>query len=221
MDREQADQEAKLWIEELRKLQGELVDKDGVYRPERVFAPQGTQEVDLVQQVINEQSAQKFQPTAEQLEEAARAKSMPIPSKRDETIEFLTNLIMRHGRKARAEKIMSQALYLVHLRLRTDPVELVKRIVEDMGPLVKLKRYTDGGARSELVPIPMSPRQRQHQAWSWIVEAANKRGSKDFSVRLAEEIIAAAEGNSPGFEKRDLQHKNAVVNRAFVKLLQK
>lgn len=221
LSQEEADAEARHWIEALREIRQDFEGNGQKYTPGKAFAPSGVSEIDVIQQVVDEKASERFQPTEEQKEELARVKSMPIPSKHDETMNYLTNLIMKDGKKARAEKLMAQALYLVHLQLREDPVIVVKNILVSMAPLVKLKRYTDGGARAELVPVPLTDRQRTRQAWLWILEAANKRASKDFSVRLAEEILAAHNGNSPGFEKRNQQHKLAVVNRAFVRMLQK
>ncbi|CAN6648127.1 small ribosomal subunit protein uS7m [Trichomonascus vanleenenianus] len=221
LPREEADKIAEEWIASLRELRTDLVDENGKYYPSKAFAPEGVAEIDIFQQVIDEKASEKFVPSEQQQEEFLKVKSTPIPARRDETMNYLTNMIMRAGKKARAEKLMGQALYLVHLKKRTDPVALLKRILEDMAPVVKLKRYSDGGARSELVPTPLTERQRLRQSWLWLLESANKRPSKDFSVRLAEEILAAADGRSPGFEKRVQQHKLAIVNRSFVKLLTK
>lgn len=221
LSQEEADAEARNWIESLREIRQDFEGNGQKYTPGKAFAPPGVSEIDVIQQVVDEKASEKFQPTEEQKEELAQVKSMPIPPKYDETMNYLTNLIMKDGKKARAEKLMAQALYLVHLQLREDPVAIVKNILLTMAPLVKLKRYTDGGARAELVPVPLTERQRIRQSWLWILEAANRRASKDFSVRLAEEILAAHNGNSPGFEKRNQQHKMAVVNRAFVRMLQK
>lgn len=223
-NQQEADEEAKAWIDALKEIRSDFEAKksgDGKYSPGKAFAPPGVSEIDIIQQVVDEKASEKFQPTQEQKDEITRLKSMPVPPKNDETMNYLTNLIMKDGKKARAEKLMGQALYLVHLQLRQDPVKIVKNILADMAPLLKLKRYTDGGARAELVPTPLNERQRIRQAWLWILESANRRGSKDFSVRLAQEILAAHKGNSPGYEKRNQQHKLAVTKRAFIKLLTK
>lgn len=222
VSRQEADEEAQQWISALKELRKDFTSNgEETYKPSKALSPSGVGEIDIFQQAIDEKASQKFQPSAEQQAQILKVKGAPIPSKQDSTINYLTNLIMRDGKKARAEKLMSQALYLVHLKKRTDPVQLLKDIIEKMAPLVKLKRYTDGGARAELVPIPLSEKQRIRQAWTWILESANKRPSKDFSVRLAEEIISAANEKSPGFEKRTQQHKVAIVNRSFIKLLTK
>lgn len=221
LSRSEADKEAQEWVDAIREVRNSFVGNGQKYQPSKIFAPPGQKEIDLFQKTIDQRASEKFDPTAEQLAEYEQIKDKPIPLRNDPTINYLTNLIMKSGMKARAEKKMSQALYLVHLKTRNDPVALLKNILARMAPLMKLKRYTDGGARAELVPTPLSEKQRNRQAWLWILEAANKRPSKDFSVRLANEILAASEGNSPGFEKRIQQHRLAIVNRSFVKLLTK
>lgn len=173
----------------------------------------------MQQAVSYELEEGKFQPTAEQALKKAQLQSAKIPAATDPTIKYLTNIIMRHGRKARAQRIMSEALYLVQLKKRVDPVQLLKDTLEKMAPILRLRRYTDGGARAEMIPVPLNERQRLRHAWTWIVEASDKRQSKSFSVRLAEEIIVASNGSGPGYEKKESVHKAGVAARSFIKKL--
>lgn len=221
LSQEEADREAESWINAMQELRKEFL-ASGEFSVSKVIAPPGSEEdFNIVRHVVNAREQRKFEPSEEQKLQHMKLKNLPIPAKKDDTVDFLANLIMRHGRKGRAQKLFSQALYLVHLKTRQDPVAQLKDVLEKMAPLVKLVRFTDGGARAELIPVPLSERQRIRQAWVWILDAAKKRPSKDFSVRLSEEILSAIQGRSPGFEKRVNQHKLAIVNRSFVKLMQK
>ncbi|ANB13790.1 mitochondrial 37S ribosomal protein RSM7 [Sugiyamaella lignohabitans] len=215
--RESADKEAQQWIDALNEVRNEFYAEGG-FSPNKTFAPPGSTDFQFFRDVPRE-TPRSFELTAEQMEQYERIKEKAIPVRNDPTIEYLTKLIMRHGLKARAQKYMSQALYLVHLRTRQDPVALLKDTLEKMAPLVKLKRYTDGGARAEMIPVPLSERHRLRQSWLWLLESSRKRPSKDFSVRLSEEILSAIQGKSPGFEKRTQQHKLAIVNRSYVSLM--
>jgi small subunit ribosomal protein S7 len=49
----------------------------------------------------------------------------------------------------------------------------------------------------------------------WIVEAARKRGEKSMGMRLANELLDAAEGKGSAIKKREDVHRMAEANKAF------
>ena len=49
----------------------------------------------------------------------------------------------------------------------------------------------------------------------WVREAAKKRGEKSMDLRLAGELIDAAEGRGAAMKKREDTHKMAEANKAF------
>jgi small subunit ribosomal protein S7 len=49
----------------------------------------------------------------------------------------------------------------------------------------------------------------------WIVEAARKRGEKSMGMRLANELLDAAEGKGAAIKKREDVHRMAEANKAF------
>lgn len=80
-----------------------------------------------------------------------------------------------------------------------------------------------GGGRALLIPIPLGQRQRRRQAVMWILEAASKRRSRSsghgvFAQKVAEELIAVAEGRSGIWERRSQIHKLGTGARANLKL---
>lgn len=216
--RTEADKEAEAWLATLQELRKEYRPDGRMFSPSKVFAPESASGD---WSIFNEEfePLQKTEITSEQREWVSHLEGKDVPSLHDETMTYLANVIMRHGKKAQAYRFLNQALYLVFLRTRKDPVSQLKDVLENMAPVVRLKRFSDGGARAELVPVPMSERQRLHQAWTWILEASDRHESRDFPVRLAEEIIRAINGSSSGFDKKKQQHKTAIANRAYVSLL--
>ncbi|KAK6203582.1 ribosomal protein S7 domain-containing protein [Scheffersomyces amazonensis] len=161
---------------------------------------------------------EKFEPTEEQLAEVEAYSNTSIPILTDPTVENLINLIMRHGKKAKAQKIVSRALYIIHLKIRKDPVEILKETLDKLGPLVTTKSFKTGTAKSRIVPIPLNRRQRNRLAITWILEGSSKKKSNDLAVRLAEEIISAYEGKSSGYDKKANMHKTAMQQRAYIQL---
>ncbi|PRT56542.1 37S ribosomal protein S7, mitochondrial [Wickerhamiella sorbophila] len=216
--REQADSEAKAWLEAMKELRDEFRPDNEPYKPSKVFAPEGSRDYNILIDAANKE-AETFEPTLAQIAQFEALKDKAIAPMMDETMEYLVGVITRHGKKARARRYLSEALYLVYLQTRQDPVKQLKHVLEKMGPLIRMKRFSDGGARAELVPLPLSERQRMRQAWDWILEASDRRQSRSFSVRLSEEILSAIQGKSPGFEKKVTVHKTAITNRAYISLL--
>lgn len=161
---------------------------------------------------------QEFTPTPEQLEQQEKFAQTKVPLQSIPEVEILINLIMRDGKKSKARKIVSRALYLVYLKLRQDPVVVLKDTLEKLAPLLATKVEKTGNAKNKVVPYPLKERQRYRYAILWILDGATKKKSSDYSVRLAEEIISAYEGKSAGYEKKAQMHKVAIAQRAYVRI---
>lgn len=161
---------------------------------------------------------EKFEPTPEQVAEVGKYAGTAVPLMADPVVENFANLIMRDGKKARAQRQLSKALYMVFLKTRQDPVKILYETLDKLGPLFHTKLQKTGTAKSRTVPFPLDRRQRNRYAILWILEGAQKKKSPDFSVRLAEEIISAWEGKSLGYDKKLQLHKNAIAHRAYIQL---
>lgn len=182
-------------------------------------APETEAEVYLSQLLQPEEFLkEEFVPSEEQLAEVEKYSNKSVPLPNDPVIENFTNLIMRDGKKERAQIKFSRALYMVYLKTRRDPVEVLYETLDKLGPLFQLKVKKTGTAKNRMVPFPLNRRQRNRYAILWILEGAEKKKSLDFSVRLAEEIIGAYEGKSLGYDKKLQLHKNAITNRAYIEL---
>ncbi|QLL31508.1 hypothetical protein HG536_0B03710 [Torulaspora globosa] len=209
-----SDEKIDEWLDAIKSLRAEFSEHE--FLPESSLAPPGQSRIDIIEDVMSQD--RKFEPSAQQVEEWERLKDVPIPQRRDPVVQHVTNMIMRHGKKQRAEKILSRALYLVFCHLRQDPVQILKKALDDLAPLMMVRTFNTGVAKAAVIPVPLNQRQRNRIAWKWIVEGASKRASSDFSVRLGEELIAVFKGNSSGFDKRDQIHKTAIAHRAYIRL---
>lgn len=108
-----------------------------------------------------------------------------------------------------------------HLSL--NPVLYLTVAIDSVAPLIRVKAIpgAGGGGRALDMPQPLTVRQRRRRAFTWILEAVEKKPSKgsgrtQFAHRLAEEIIAVVEGRSSVWEKRKLIHKQGTTARANV-----
>lgn len=194
------------WLASIRRL------KNG-------HSPENATEMYLDQLAKPEQYlVQEFIPSEEQVEEKERFDNTKIPLLTIPVVDNLVNLIMRHGKKSKAKKIVSRALYIIYLKLRKDPVVILHETLEKLAPLMATKVEKTGNAKNKVVPYPLKQRQRYRYAILWILDGATKKKSSDYSVRLAEEIISAYEGKSSGYEKKAQMHKLAIAQRAYVKI---
>lgn len=207
------DEEVDEWLQTIRQARMDIL-KNGMKR--QLVSPD--KEITFNLEPTRDSREDDFTPTKEQWEQYQSLKSKPLPHKKDPVLEHVTNMIMRHGKKQVAERIISRALHLVYCQTRSDPVELLKKVLDDMAPLMITKTLGTKVAKASVVPVPLNQRQRNRIAWKWIVEGANKRASSDFAVRLGEELVAVSQGIGSGFEKRDQMHKTAIAHRAYIKL---
>ncbi|EFQ33558.1 30S ribosomal protein S7 [Colletotrichum graminicola M1.001] len=156
-------------------------------------------------------------------------------------LDQLTNLMMRDGKKAQAQRNMAMMLNFLRTspppiinprypllpgapppaHLPLNPVLYLTLAVDSVAPLVKIRRIPGGagGGRPLELPAPLSVRQRRWAAFHWILDAVNKKPSKgsgrtQFAHRLAEEIIAVVEGRSGVWDKRLALHKLGTATRA-------
>ena len=80
--------------------------------------------------------------------------------------------------------------------------------------MVEVKSRRVGGANYQ-VPVEVRPVRRVALAMRWLREAAQKRSEKSMDLRLASELMEAAEGRGSAMKKRDEVHRMAEANKAF------
>lgn len=209
-----SDEKIDEWLEAIKSLRAEFSEQE--FLPETSLAPPGQTRIDIIGDVMS--ANKKFEPTEQQVQEWESLKDVPIPQRKDPVLQHVTNMVMRHGKKQSAEKILSRALYLVFCQTRQDPVEVLKKALDDLAPLMMVRTFNTGVAKAAVIPVPLNQRQRNRIAWKWIVEGADKRASSDFAVRLGEELISVYKGNSSGYDKRDQIHKTAIAHRSYIRL---
>ncbi|KAM0331658.1 hypothetical protein ACHAQA_003337 [Verticillium albo-atrum] len=156
-------------------------------------------------------------------------------------LEQLTNVMMRHGKKSVAQRNMAMILNFLRTspapilsaknplmaghppgsHFPLNPVMYLTIVIDSVAPLVKVKYLPGaaGGGRALEIPSPLAVRQRRRMAFQWILDVVNKKrssgsGRTQLAHRIANEIIAVAEGRSGVWEKRMAVHKLATATRA-------
>ncbi|KAL1924483.1 mitochondrial 37S ribosomal protein uS7m [Calcarisporiella thermophila] len=135
------------------------------------------------------------------------------PLRDDPLLSQLVNTIMKDGKKARAERLVAQALLEVRRRTNADPYTILCEAIELASPMVAMSA-TRKGSKVVQAPRPLRERQRRRKAIVWLLEAAAKRPEKDFSTRLSSEILAVINGASGALDKKNQLHRLALANRA-------
>lgn len=124
------------------------------------------------------------------------------------------NIIMLSGKKAVAERIVYGAFKQIESNTGKDPLEVFNIAINNVKPVVEVKSRRVGGANYQ-VPVEVRPVRRMALAMRWVREAAKKRGEKSMDLRLAGELLDAAEGRGGAMKKREEIHRMAEANKAF------
>jgi len=140
---------------------------------------------------------------------------LPDPKYGNETLAKFISVLMLDGKKSTAERIVYGALDHVAHRLKTDdPVDVFTRALENVRPHVEVKSRRVGGATYQ-VPVEVRPARRNALAMRWLVDAARRRGEKSMGLRLANELMEAADSRGSAVKKREDTHRMAEANKAF------
>ena len=140
---------------------------------------------------------------------------LPDPKFGSEKLAKFTNMLMKGGKKAVAERILYDALdTIVAKKEGVDPLEVIDSALENVAPMVEVKSRRVGGATYQ-VPIEVRSSRRQALAMRWLIEAARKRGEKSMNLKLAGELLDASEQRGSAVKKREDTHRMAEANKAF------
>ena len=146
--------------------------------------------------------------------EVPKREILPDPKFSTTDVAKFVNVIMTRGKKSVAERILYGALESIKTKSGKDPIEVFTQAVQNVKPMVEVKSRRVGGANYQ-VPVEVRPVRRVALAMRWLREAAEKRGEKSMGIRLAGELMEAAEGRGGAMKKRDEVHRMAEANKAF------
>ncbi|MBX7228041.1 MAG: 30S ribosomal protein S7 [Burkholderiaceae bacterium] len=139
---------------------------------------------------------------------------LPDPKFGNVELAKFMNVVMLSGKKAVAERIVYGALDQIKAKSGKDPLEVFSLAIGNVKPMVEVKSRRVGGANYQ-VPVEVRPVRRLALSMRWVREAAKKRSEKSMALRLAGELLEAAEGRGGAMKKRDEVHRMAEANKAF------
>ena len=145
---------------------------------------------------------------------ADKREILPDPKYGNKVLAKFINMVMRSGKKSIAEKIVYGALDEISHKGKGDALETFKKALDNVRPVVEVKSRRVGGATYQ-IPIEVRADRSTTLAMRWLVDAAKNRGEKNMGLRLAGELLDAAESRGTAMKKRDDTHKMAEANKAF------
>ena len=145
---------------------------------------------------------------------AARRQILPDPKHGSELLTKFINMLMEDGKKAVAERIIYIALDQVALKNGGEPIGFLEQAMENVRPVVEVKSRRVGGATYQ-VPVEVRPTRRNSLAMRWLIDAARKRSEKSMALRLAGELMDAADSRGSAVKKKEDTHRMAEANKAF------
>jgi small subunit ribosomal protein S7 len=145
---------------------------------------------------------------------AARRQILPDPKHGSELLTKFINMLMEDGKKSVAERIIYTALDQVVTKKGGEPIGYLEQAMENVRPVVEVKSRRVGGATYQ-VPVEVRPTRRNSLAMRWLIDAARKRSEKSMALRLAGELMDAADSRGSAVKKKEDTHRMAEANKAF------
>ena len=132
----------------------------------------------------------------------------------DTDIAKFINYIMMGGKKATAQRVVYDAFDIIKKNTKQDPRHIFNKALKKVSPLLEVRGRRIGGANYQ-IPYQVRGERRFTLGCRWLIEVARARKGKPMSIKLADEIMSAAEGEGAVIKKKEMVHKTAEANKAF------
>ena len=139
---------------------------------------------------------------------------LPDPKFKEVLITKTVNALCRRGKKSIIERAFYSALDQVEKKLNASALEVFKKAIGNVRPVVEVRSRRVGGANYQ-VPTEVRAARSEALAIRWISIAANERGERELADRLANEIMDASQNRGGAIKKREDTHRMAEANKAF------
>jgi small subunit ribosomal protein S7 len=161
--------------------------------------------------------------------EVPKREILPDPKYHSELLAKFINVLMVSGKKSTAEKIIYGALDILQDKLRkskkedadegseggvTSLLHYFEQALDNVRPTVEVRSRRVGGATYQ-VPIEVRLDRSIALGMRWIVQSSRTRGEKGMMLRLAGELVDAAQNKGASVKKREEMHRMAKANQPF------
>lgn len=129
-------------------------------------------------------------------------------------VTMMVRRIMQSGKKSVASNIIYDAMKTIEERTGGNPLDLFEKAVKNATPLVEVKARRVGGATYQ-VPMEVRSDRGTALALRWLIRFARSRAGRSMSIKLANELMDAANETGSAIRKREETHRMADANKAF------
>ncbi len=143
-----------------------------------------------------------------------RRKIVPDAKYDSRLVAKFVNSLMLRGKKSVAERVFYSALTTIADKTKQDPMEIFRKAVDNVKPMLEVKSRRVGGATYQ-VPVEVRASRREALSIRWIITNAKKRVGKSMQEKLSEELVDAYNKRGASIRKREETHKMAEANKAF------
>ncbi len=142
---------------------------------------------------------------------------LPDPKYNDTLVTRFVNDFMIDGKKNLAYHIFYDAMDLLAAKNKDSektPIEIWKKALENITPMVEVKSRRIGGATFQ-VPMEVNPKRKTAISIRNMIKYARQRSGKNMAEKLSQEIQAAFNEEGGAFKKKEETHRMAEANKAF------
>jgi small subunit ribosomal protein S7 len=126
------------------------------------------------------------------------------------------NRIMQDGKKTVAQRLVYSAFDEIE-KSGKKPMTVLDTALANVSPKMEVRPRRVGGA-SYQVPVEVRGERKESLAIRWIIAGARAKSNKEFHgfhLKLAQELMDAAEGKGYAAKKKEDTLKMAEANKAF------
>ena len=145
---------------------------------------------------------------------APRRELLPDPVYSSILVTQIQNRVLVRGKRGLAESVMYDALKIVADRTGKDPLQILKKGIDNIKPLLEVRSRRVGGSTYQ-VPVEVDSRRGTTLAIRWLVTFSRRRRERSMAQRLAGEVLDASGGAGAAVKRREDMHKMAEANKAF------
>lgn len=132
-------------------------------------------------------------------------------------VSMIINRILLKGKKSLAQYIFYEAMKSIKETTQQDPIEILKKAIVNITPVVELKSRRVGGATYQ-VPVEVKTERGNSLALRFLIKSARNRPGKNMITKLSAEILDAYNNIGNSVKKKEEIHKMAEANKAFTTL---
>lgn len=139
---------------------------------------------------------------------------LPDPKYGNLVVAKFINYIMWDGEKDTARRVVYGAFDIIAKKTKKDPLDIFDEAIKNTSPLLEVKSRRIGGANYQ-VPRQVRGDRRLTLSLRWMIQASRAKKGQPMSIKLADELMAAAKNTGSAVKKKEDTHRMAQANRAF------